>query len=152
MYADTEEIKKKSWFIKSLVRQYGAVYVAYDHFDGGFNSATDAYNNPNCEISSGTECANGVVIIGWDDSYSKSKFGECKPANDGAFIVKVNRLVDSNPNSIDSEPRILGRMITSTDGMGNTTEYTYNGLDQILKKKVFFYIDNSGKMNYTEYI
>ena len=36
--------------------------------------------------------------------------------------------------------------------MGNTTEYTYNGLDQILKKKVFFYIDNSGKMNYTEYI
>lgn len=47
---------------------------------------------------------------------------------------------------------MLGRMITSTDGMGNTTEYTYNGLDQILKKKVPFYIDNSGKMNYTEYI
>ncbi len=122
MYANTEEIKKRVDLLKSLVRQYGAVYVAYDHFDGGFNSATDAYHNPNCEISSGTECANGVVIIGWDDSYSKNKFGECKPANDGAFIVKANRQVDSNPNSIDSEPRMLGRYFLSYE----MTPYFYD--------------------------
>lgn len=41
---------------------------------------------------------------------------------------------------------ILGRMITSTDGKGNTTEYTYNNLGLVTNKKVPFSVDNNGNM------
>ncbi|MDO4301400.1 MAG: hypothetical protein Q4D26_08445 [Clostridia bacterium] len=134
-YAESDEINQRVDLLKSLVRKYGAVYVAYDHFDGGFNDAIDAYHNPNCEISDGKECANGVVIVGWDDNYSKSKFGECKPANDGAFIVKANRLVDTDPNSLDVEPRMLGRYFLSYE----MTPYFYDyGVVSGVKKGISY--------------
>lgn len=46
---------------------------------------------------------------------------------------------------------MLGRMITSTDGKGNTTEYTYNALGLVTNKKVPFALDSSGNMQYTNY-
>ena len=46
---------------------------------------------------------------------------------------------------------MLGRMITSTDGKGNTTEYTYNVLGLVTNKKVPFSVDNNGNMQYTNY-
>ena len=46
---------------------------------------------------------------------------------------------------------MLGRMITSTDGKGNTTEYSYNALGLVTNKKVPFALDNSGNMQYTNY-
>ncbi|MDO4301673.1 MAG: RHS repeat-associated core domain-containing protein [Clostridia bacterium] len=46
---------------------------------------------------------------------------------------------------------MLGRMTTSTDGKGNTTEYTYNALGLVTNKKVPFALDSSGNMQYTNY-
>ena len=46
---------------------------------------------------------------------------------------------------------MLGRMITSTDGKGSTTEYRYNSLNQVTNKKLPFAVDNNGNMVYTNY-
>lgn len=46
---------------------------------------------------------------------------------------------------------MLGRMITSTDGNGNKTEYTYNVLGLVTNKKVPFALDNGGNIQYTNY-
>ena len=46
---------------------------------------------------------------------------------------------------------MLGRMITSTDGNGNKTEYTYNVLGLVTNKKAPFSLDNGGNMQYTNY-
>lgn len=121
-YADYNTIKNRVELLKEFVQSYGAVYVAYDHFDGGFNSKTSAYHNPGGAISNGKECANGVVIIGWDDNYSRENFGEYKPQKNGAFIVKANRLVDVNPNSIDTQPVHLGNYYLSYE----MTPYFYD--------------------------
>ena len=46
---------------------------------------------------------------------------------------------------------MLGRMITSTDGKGNTTEYTYNSIGLLTNKKSPFSLDNNGNMVYNYY-
>lgn len=46
---------------------------------------------------------------------------------------------------------MLGRMTMSTDGNGNTTEYSYNVLGLVTNKKAPFSLDNSGNRQYTDY-
>lgn len=46
---------------------------------------------------------------------------------------------------------MFGRMITSTDGKGNITEYTYNALNQVINKKVPFNVENNGNIEYANY-
>lgn len=75
--------------IKEMVYKYGGVQsslytnmVENNRYSKYYNSKTGAY----CYI--GAKRANhDVVIIGWDDTYSKENFKE-KPENDGAFICQ----------------------------------------------------------------
>ncbi len=75
--------------IKNTIFKYGGVeapiYMALTY--GGKNSKY--YNEENAAYYySGNESANhDVVIVGWDDTYSKDNFTN-RPSSDGAFICK----------------------------------------------------------------
>lgn len=77
--------------MKQVISNYGGIYAGVH----GAQLLSDVYNNqtgaiycpPNAEGTYPMDHA--VVIIGWDDTYSKDNFNEKnKPTNDGAWIVK----------------------------------------------------------------
>jgi C1A family cysteine protease len=68
--------------IKSAVMKYGAVYVSMKWVDSCYKATNYAYYN-----KSKDEGGHGVTIVGWDDNFSKSKFGST-PSGNGAFIVR----------------------------------------------------------------
>jgi hypothetical protein len=71
--------------IKMAVSTYGAVYTQM------YMSATSSYYNESSYAYYGrnTGVNHGVAIVGWDDSYSRTKFvSGNQPQGDGAFIVK----------------------------------------------------------------
>jgi C1A family cysteine protease len=63
--------------IKRAILDYGAVYTTL-YATGAKNQYYSGTKNPD----------HAVVIIGWDDNYSKSKFGSNQPPGDGAWICK----------------------------------------------------------------
>jgi len=67
--------------IKTAVQANGAVYVSFQWVDGSYNSTYKSY------YYTGTGGNHAVAIVGWDDSFSKTKFNVQPPGN-GAFIVK----------------------------------------------------------------
>jgi len=69
--------------LKDAVTKYGAVAVAMCWDDSSYKSSTASY------YYNGSTDTNGhyVCVVGWDDSYAKSKF-KPTPAGNGAFIVK----------------------------------------------------------------
>ncbi len=70
--------------IKWALTTYGAVYANMHWDDATYNSITHAF------YYSGSASTNhGVVIVGWDDNYSKNNFNSPPPGN-GAFIVRNN--------------------------------------------------------------
>ena len=70
--------------VKEAVMDYGAVYVSMraDMSSSYYNSLTKSYYYNEVQ---GTN--HGVLIVGWDDGYDRSKFSN-NPGADGAFIVK----------------------------------------------------------------
>ena len=73
--------------IKTAVAAYGAVYTTLyivPSYPAEFNSATNAYYyKPTIQAN------HGVAIVGWNDSFSRTKFAAgSQPPADGAFIVK----------------------------------------------------------------
>ncbi len=93
--ATSDDIQDRILSIKKMVRDNGAVFAKYIHFDNAFNADGTAYNNPDqYEIQGSVEITNGIAIVGWDDNYSAGNFGECKPNSNGAFIVVINRDVE----------------------------------------------------------
>ncbi|WP_197024227.1 InlB B-repeat-containing protein [Butyrivibrio proteoclasticus] len=94
--------------IKTLIKEYGAVYISFEAYDSMsassdksvYNVKTNAYYNP--KKYSGTNHA--VAVVGWDDNFSKDNFVTPAPG-DGAFLVR---------NSWK-------------DGKGNDTDYSYSG-------------------------
>lgn len=68
--------------IKELLQQNGAVYSQIRWESGYFRKNQASYYYP------GDSAPNhAIVIVGWDDDYSKSRFATT-PAGDGAFIVR----------------------------------------------------------------
>ena len=83
--SEIEDIRNQ---IKEHIIRNGAVYAglnAEEGFSKYYNSDTYAYN---CnDYNKNTDHA--VVIIGWDDNYSKYNFKQdCMPSTDGAYIVQ----------------------------------------------------------------
>lgn len=70
--------------IKKYIMTYGGVFTEtmcdtqMDKYKGGM------YRSKDSEINRGNH---GVVIIGWDDNYSKDNFVYEKPQNDGAWLI-----------------------------------------------------------------
>lgn len=69
--------------IKSAVMSYGALYVSMYYGDAYFNSTNNAYYDNGSQPYGN----HAVAIVGWDDSFDKSKFSPAAPGN-GAFIIK----------------------------------------------------------------
>jgi C1A family cysteine protease len=71
--------------IKRAVTNIGGVDVSMNWNSSYYNSATSSY------YYGGSQTTNHeVVIVGWDDAYSRTKFSGSSgtPAGDGAFIVR----------------------------------------------------------------
>lgn len=71
--------------VKEMIEKYGAVTSRARI--SNLNSKTGA-----CYSSSYEGAMDDVTIVGWDDTYSKENFlSECRPEQDGAWIVKCSR-------------------------------------------------------------
>jgi C1A family cysteine protease len=68
--------------IKQAIQNYGALYTTMYYDNTFYSSAKKSY------YYTGTSSSNHAVdIVGWNDSYDKSKFVSTPPGN-GAFIVR----------------------------------------------------------------
>ena len=67
---------------KKAIMEYGAVGVSYNSDGANFNSKYSAQYAKN-----GKAANHAVVIVGWDDDFSKDKFKET-PEGDGAWLVR----------------------------------------------------------------
>ena len=70
--------------IKNAIKKYGSIDTGYYHDDNYYNEKTNSY----CYF--GDELPNHeVLVVGWDDNYSKDNFGDkAKPSKDGAWLIK----------------------------------------------------------------
>ncbi len=68
--------------VKRTIMEKGALQIGY-FLSPPYISENQAYYYPNCLPF----VSHTAVIVGWDDNYSTSNFGEQKPQNDGAWIV-----------------------------------------------------------------
>lgn len=70
--------------VKNMLMQYGAVDVSY-YSDNSYYSADSSSFYQNKYKGQNHE----VLLVGWDDNYSKENFREeCRPSDDGAWIIK----------------------------------------------------------------
>lgn len=134
-YSSEEEIEDRINSIKSMIVNYGSVFMQYDHFDGAFDPFYNAYNNNNWgEIQNGRNVLSGVVIVGWDDDYAISNFGESKPDKPGAFKVVTNRRKEKSDGtfqigsyyiSYNMLPYFMGCSAVKQAYAGPYSRYTY---------------------------
>ena len=68
--------------IKSVVRQYGALYSTLRYEDSSYNPKTAAYY-----YGDSASYNHAIDIVGWDDGYSRNNFNT-PPPGDGAFIAR----------------------------------------------------------------
>ncbi len=91
LFENIEDIGKAELMskMKQVISNYGGIYAIFH----GAQLISDSYNNITgaiyCSEESGYSSDHSAVIIGWDDTYSKSNFKEGnQPTNDGAWIIK----------------------------------------------------------------
>lgn len=92
-FKETSSVVKTNEDIKKYIKNYGAVWTTA--FERDKQASTEWYNTNgsiNCKSNHNTDDAytynHTVVIIGWDDNYSKDNFkSSCKPENDGAWLI-----------------------------------------------------------------
>ena len=73
--------------VKQQIMEHGAVGVMYYHDDFNLSSTPDGtvYNYYDTAASGG---GHAVMIVGWDDTYSRNNFAWNQPANDGAWLIR----------------------------------------------------------------
>ena len=100
-WSDEDACDERINSIKKMVINYGGVFAQCEIFMGAFDQYYSSYNNnEGSEIQTGTSLDGGIVIVGWDDSYSIDKFGESKPSEPGAFIAITNMVVNADSGTL----------------------------------------------------
>lgn len=82
-------IKNNADDVKKQIMEHGAVGASYTHLYAGetHGSGYNAYYDTANTVLNGGNHA--VMIVGWDDDFSKDKFlGNEKPASNGAWLVR----------------------------------------------------------------
>lgn len=107
--------------IKKAVAKYGAVTFEY------FASP----NIPTSYYSPSNKINHVSTVVGWDDNYSKDKFGPTKPKNNGAWIVKNSwgdNIFDNGYNYLSYESN-METIVAFNYANKNTYEnmYYYDG-------------------------
>lgn len=69
--------------VKNAIKKYGSVDTGYYHDDSYYNSSTASYYCGKSNLQPNHE----VLVVGWDDNYSKNNF-RTKPSSNGAWLVK----------------------------------------------------------------
>ncbi len=71
--------------MKALIRTYGAIGTGY------YAISSSSYDNPTNDCyyyyGSSSSTNHNIAIVGWDDTFSKSKFST-QPSSDGAWLVR----------------------------------------------------------------
>lgn len=92
-FKETSNVVKTKEDIKKYITKYGAVWtIAFEGDKQAYTEWGYTNGNINCKRNYNTEdygiYNHSVVIIGWDDNYSKDNFKSTnKPQNDGAWLV-----------------------------------------------------------------
>lgn len=77
-------IKENPSEVKKQIMEHGAAGIMYNHSKSGANYAINTYYD-----TDRTGGGHAVMVVGWDDDYSKNNFeGNVKPSNDGAWLVR----------------------------------------------------------------
>lgn len=93
-YEDTAHMQNAYWFsladrskVKQMVMDYGAVNMAYRDISANYDSTRTSYYDSSASAQTGNHA---VTIVGWDDTYDKSKFtgASGEPSADGAWLVR----------------------------------------------------------------
>lgn len=86
--ATSEELDERRESLKQTIITYGGViaYISNSGVKDGLNDSGKVCLNKDIITAAGNQA---VVIIGWDDNFSKDNFPEsCRPTSNGAFIVQ----------------------------------------------------------------
>ncbi len=82
-------IKEQSEDVKKQIIEHGAVGVSYVHKAAGSNYINKSYYDAADTVYGTGDGGHAVMIVGWDDNYSKDNFtGITKPTSDGAWLVR----------------------------------------------------------------
>lgn len=162
-----EELNDFRNSVKKHIMENGAIFtqiVAPTYYqDVYYNSNTYAAYFPNSYDFSFWEHSHAVSIIGWDDNFSKENFvEENKPKHDGAYIVLNSWGNEFGDNGlyyisyddvyVEKNLNAITEAVTDMSNLKNTTTFSindknlYNGLKQVLGRKILSYDDNSNSI------
>ena len=80
-------IKENTSSVKEAIMEHGAVGVMYYHSDYNmsWSRKSDCYTYYDTARAGG---GHAVMIVGWNDNFSKDNFEGLKPSNDGAWLIR----------------------------------------------------------------
>jgi len=77
------DLEKNPADIKEAIMQHGAVSAVYNDADTNYSATNNSYYNPTKVPTNHV-----IALVGWDDSFSRSKFRSGTPEGDGAWLVR----------------------------------------------------------------
>lgn len=82
-------IKQNPMGVKQQIMEHGAVGVMYYHDDYNISTGSNGNDYNYYDTSIGSNAGgHAVMVVGWDDNYSKDNFIWNKPSNNGAWLVR----------------------------------------------------------------
>ena len=169
-------IKSQPDDVKQQIMEHGAVGVLYTHYYSGENHINNSYFDSASTVGAGG--GHAVMIVGWDDNYSKDNFsGSTKPQNNGAWLIRnswgsdylgyfwmsyeTNSLTDTAwafdfapANDYDNNYQYDGALQTATDSYYNQVANVYTvaekqGVASETLKAVSLSFMKTANVNYT---
>lgn len=134
-------IKENPDDVKKMIKEHGGVGIMYDHYDDGMTSTVHPsayYDNKKQTMGRGTHA---VMIVGWDDNYSKDNFQTAeKPTKNGAWLIRNSWGFTQSYFWMSYETSSLGKTAYAFD-CTNTRPYDNNyqldgGLESYMKSEI----------------
>lgn len=134
-------IKENPDDVKKMIMNHGGVGVMYAHYYDGMTSTV----HPSAYYDNGKQTSGGgthaVMIVGWDDNYSKDNFQTAeKPTKNGAWLIRNSWGFTQSYFWMSYETSSLGKTAYAFD-CTNTRPYDNNyqldgGLESYMKSEI----------------